>query len=146
MKIKVYSTLPEEAKIIRTQVFVKEQGFSKDLEFDEYENIATHLVGFIDEDFAATSRFYYSKNHNAYLIGRIAVKKEHRKKGLGALIVAGAEEEIKKIGGEKAVIHAQLRVKKFYESIGYQAFGEIDLEEGVEHIMMEKSLSKKTKA
>ena len=140
MEIKVYDKLPTYAADIRVKVFVDEQGFSKDLEFDEFEEKATHIVGFCHGNFAATSRFYYHEGFNAYLIGRIAVLKEHRGKGLGGEIVTAAEEEIKKLGGTRTVIHAQLRVKEFYESLGYSAFGEVDLEEGVEHIMMQKNL------
>ena len=79
-------------------------------------------------------------DRGAYLISRIAVMKEQRGKGLGGKIVKAAEDEIIKLGGKTAVIHAQLRVKEFYESLGYKAYGEIDLEEGVEHIMMKKEL------
>ena len=140
MEIKVYDKLPAYAAEIRVKVFVDEQGFSKDLEFDEFEDKATHIVGFCDGHFAATSRFFYHEGFDAYLIGRIAVLKEQRGKGLGGQIVTAAEEEIKKLGGSKTVIHAQLRVKEFYESLGYEAYGDIDLEEGVEHIMMRKNL------
>ncbi len=140
MEIKVYEKLPVYAVEIRMQVFVKEQGFSEKLELDENESKATHLVGFVDGHFAATSRFFFDENRGAYLISRIAVRKEYRGKGLGGEIVKAAEDEIIKLGGKLAVIHAQLRVKKFYESLGYTAYGEIDLEEGVEHIMMKKEL------
>lgn len=140
MEIKIYDKLPVYAVEIRMQVFVKEQGFSKDLELDENEAKATHIVGFIDGHMAATSRFFFDENRGAYLISRIAVMKEQRGKGLGSKIVKAAEDEIIKLGGKTAVIHAQLRVKEFYESLGYKAYGEIDLEEGVEHIMMKKEL------
>lgn len=140
MEIKVYDKLPTYAVEIRMQVFVKEQGFSKDLELDKNEQRATHLVGFIDGHFAATSRFFYDETRGAYLISRIAVMKKYRGKGLGAEIVKAAEKEIIKLGGKRTVIHAQLRVKEFYESLGYTPYGEIDLEEGVEHIMMQKNL------
>lgn len=140
MEIKVYHKLPKYAARIRVEVFVDEQGFSKDLEFDAYEDRATHLVGFIDGEPAATSRFYFHEGFDAYLIGRIAVKKEYRGKGLGGEIVTAAENEIVRLKGKRTVIHAQLRVKEFYESLGYTPFSEIDLEEGVEHIMMKKEL------
>lgn len=140
MDIKIYDKLPVYAVEIRMQVFVKEQGFSKDLELDENEQKATHLVGFVDGHLAATSRFFFDESRGAYLISRIAVMKEYRGKGLGGKIVKAAEDEIVKLGGKTAVIHAQLRVKEFYESLGYKAYGEIDLEEGVEHIMMKKIL------
>lgn len=140
MDIKVYSKLPTYAVDIRMQVFVKEQGFSKDLELDEFEKVAKHLVGFVNGRMAATSRYFYSERHKAFLISRIAVLKEYRGKGLGGDIVKAAEEKIKEDGGKTAVIHAQLRVKGFYESLGYEAYGEVDLEESVEHIMMKKAL------
>lgn len=140
MEIKVFEKLPTYAVEIRMQVFVKEQGFSKDLELDENEKRATHLVGFIDGKTAATARYFFDEKRDAYLISRIAVVKEHRGKGLGGEIVKTSEEQIKAQGGKSAVIHAQLRAKGFYESIGYTSYGDIDLEEGVEHIMMKKDL------
>lgn len=138
MEIKVFDKLPVYAVEIRMQVFVKEQGFSKDLELDENEKIATHIVGFVDGHHAATARFFFDTKRDAYLISRIAVMKEYRSKGLGAEIVTAAENEIINQGGKVAVIHAQLRVKGFYESLGYTSYGDIDLEEDVEHIMMKK--------
>ncbi len=36
-------------------------------------------------------------------------------------------------------LHAQCRVKNFYEKSGYQAYGEIDEDEGCPHIWMRKS-------
>ncbi len=140
MEIKIFHKLPLEAVNIRMNIFVKEQGFSETLEIDENEERATHIVGFIDGKPAATSRFFYDERRGAYLISRIAVLKEHRGKGLGALIVKAAEEQIRAQKGKATVIHAQLRVKGFYESIGYTAYGDVDLEEGVEHIMMRKDL------
>lgn len=138
MEILSFSKLPDEAVEIRTLVFVDEQGFSKELEFDENETRATHLVGFINGNAAATSRYYYEECKNAYLIGRIAVKKDYRGNGLGAEIVKAAEERITAQGGKAIVIHAQMRAKGFYESLGYSQDSEVDLEEGVEHVWMKK--------
>ena len=56
------------------------------------------------------------------------------------MAMIAAEKEIIRLGGKRTVIHAQLRVKEFYETLGYTTYGDIDLEEGVEHIMMEKNL------
>ena len=141
MEIKAYNALPSFAEEIRKKIFVEEQGFSEVLEFDENEDIATHLVGFIDSKPAATARFYFEESKDAFLIGRIAVMKEFRTMGLGSEIVKAAEERIIKEGGKSIVIHAQLRVKAFYESIGYSPISGIDLEEGVEHIWMGKEIN-----
>ena len=42
MKTQIYSTLPQEARRIREEVFVREQGFEN--EFDETDQRAFHLV------------------------------------------------------------------------------------------------------
>ena len=140
MEIISCNKLPVYAVEIRTQVFVKEQGFSEELEFDNNEDKATHLVGFADGHYAATCRYYFEESKNAFLIGRIAVMKKYRGQGLGAEIVKAAEERIIADGGKAIVIHAQLRVKGFYESLGYKQDSEPDLEEGVEHIWMKKEI------
>lgn len=42
MNTKTYTTLPQEAKDIRIEVFMKEQGFEN--EFDDIDQISSHIV------------------------------------------------------------------------------------------------------
>ncbi len=42
MKFKIYDFLSADAKIIRKQVFMEEQGFKN--EFDDIDNISFHIV------------------------------------------------------------------------------------------------------
>lgn len=44
MKIKIFDKLPEEAKMIRTKVFIEEQGVEN--EFDETDKNSIHIVIF----------------------------------------------------------------------------------------------------
>lgn len=137
MNVKVYDILPEEAKAIRIEVFVDEQGFTE--EFDSSDHTAIHLVGFIDDKAVATSRIIKT-NYTEYMIGRIAVLKANRKSGLGAKIVFAAEDIIRERGGKTSLIHAQMQAVPFYERIGYTLTGETDIEEGCPHAMMSKTL------
>ena len=73
MIIESFNYLPLEAKNIRETVFVNEQGFN--YEFDDIDDIATHLVLYTDDKAAATCRFFIDKVKDTYLIGRIAVLK-----------------------------------------------------------------------
>ena len=50
------------------------------------------------------------------------------------------EEEIKKEGGSRVTLSAQVRVKKFYSKNGYKEIGNIYFDEHCEHIRMEKFL------
>lgn len=56
MKTQIYSTLPQEARRIREEVFVREQGFEN--EFDETDQRAFHLVLYDGEIPVAVCRFF----------------------------------------------------------------------------------------
>ena len=138
MIIKNYDVLPDEAKFIRITVFVEEQGFKE--EFDTDDNISTHLVMFDGDKPVATGRFYFDNVRQKYMIGRLAVLKEYRGQGLGGEIVKEAERLIKAKGGTSAFLHSQCRAQKFYEKLGYEAFGVSDFDEDCPHQWMRKSL------
>lgn len=141
MDMKIYNTLPKEAKKIREDVFMKEQGFQD--EFDKIDDHSTHLVLFDDSIPIATCRFFSSESNEDFIIGRIAVIKEYRGQNIGSYLLSIAETEIEKLGGKKIVLHAQERAKRFYEKQGYCGFGEVDLEENCPHIWMYKKIGEK---
>lgn len=138
MKIKSYKMLCNEAKYIRTKVFVEEQGFKE--EFDTDDKISTHLVMFDGEKAVAAGRFYYDAARKEYIIGRLSVLKEYRSKGIGAKLVREAERLIENEGGKRISLHAQQRAMPFYEKLGYTAFGESDYDEDCPHQWMKKEL------
>jgi len=137
LEIKIFTSLPEEAKRIRTEVFVVEQGFKE--EFDSDDKMAIHLVCFDGNDAIATSRIIKNPDES-YIIGRIAVSKEFRKGGIGAKIIKASEEYISNAGGKTIYIHSQLQAMGFYAKQGYSPIGEQDDEEGCPHQMMIKKI------
>lgn len=137
MNIKLYSELPREAYDIRYKVFVEEQGFQN--EFDEIDKFSKHLVLYDSEIPIATCRFFQS-SYRKYTIGRIAVIKQYRGQNIGSYLLTSAENEIMQIGGTKIYLHAQDRVREFYEKHGYSCFGKIDLDESCPHIWMCKEI------
>lgn len=138
MEIKIYHSLPQEAKEIREEVFVVEQGFQE--EYDEIDDIATHFVLFDDQIPVATCRVFPGEEKGVYLLGRLAVKKEYRRKGLGRWILDGAEKYLKEQGEQGILLHSQWHAKDFYEKAGYAPYGEMDEVEGCPHIWMKKNL------
>lgn len=60
-------------------------------------------------------------------------------RNIGSKMIEAAEQAVLKKGGEAMKLHAQCRVKNFYEKSGYQAYGEIDEDEECPHIWMRKS-------
>ena len=137
MRIEQYSELPPEAKALREEVFVKEQGFT--LEFDETDGKATHFVGFSGEVPAATCRVYRDEVLG-FVAGRIAVRKAFRGKGLGGEVLRAAEGYVRERGGGEVVISAQLRAEPFYEKQGYVREGNAYRDESCPHVRMRKKL------
>lgn len=137
MNIKLYDYLHEDIVHIRTVVFVEEQKF--EYEFDDIDNNCIFLVAYDKDEPIATCR-YFPVGKDTYAIGRIAVMKEHRRKGLGRMIVEEAEHHVKEAGAMFATLSAQVRAKNFYEKLGYVCVGDTYYEEYCEHIKMKKRL------
>ena len=135
MRIETFSMLPEAAKQIRITVFMQEQGFTE--EFDDLDGVATHLVLFDEQEPVATCRIWLAED--GYHVGRLAVVKEKRGTGLGSLMLAAAETHVRALGGCSISLHAQCRAEQFYRKCGYAPYGEIDYDEGVEHVHMRKN-------
>ena len=139
MTVKVYDKIPYEAKKIREDVFVKEQGFKA--EFDGIDDFAVHFVMFDDDKNAvAVCRAFTEENPKEYHLGRLAVRKEYRGQHLGEEILKEAEMHIKSLGGKAVLLSAQVRVSDFYAKQGYEKFGDIYYDEFCPHIMMKKEL------
>lgn len=138
MKTIIYDKLPEEAREIREEVFVKEQGFQD--EFDEADASAKHLVLYDGPVPAATCRFFRQERPGDYTVGRIAVRKEYRGKNIGTCLLKEAENEIRNSGGKRIFLHAQCGVREFYRKQGYDSYGETDLDEDCPHVWMKKDI------
>lgn len=136
---KVFDDLPNEAKFIRTIVFVDEQHFVD--EFEPNENKAIHIVMFDEDKPIATSRIIYQDKHKCYVIGRFAVIKEYRKLGIGKKLMKFTEDEItKRFGHIQIGVSSQIQVQGFYEKCGYKATSETYLDQHCPHIWMVKYL------
>ena len=133
---KVTSTLSEDEKFIRETVFIEEQKFK--IEFDDTDDIATHIVMYLDNQPVGCCRLF--KQDNEYHIGRIAVLKPYRGKGYGEKILLNAERVAKEKGADSISLSAQVRASGFYEKLGYKKHGEIYFDEYCEHIAMKKDI------
>ncbi len=141
MKIEIYDSLPDAAAEVRKNVFINEQGFKE--EFDDIDEMAVHIVMFNEKDRPiATCRLF--KRSDEYILGRLAVIMEYRGKGIGEKMIEEAERYISQQKNEyissKLVLHAQCRVRGFYEKMGFDAYGNEDEDEGCPHIWMQKNI------
>lgn len=139
-EFKFYNYMPDEAKKIRTTVFVGEQSFVKPFDDADKNDAALHLVLYVDGKPAATARLVKTDNPKEYLVGKIAVLNEFRGFHLGSAVVEAMCEKAKEFGADKCLVNAQCRVKGFYNSLGFESFGDEYTDENRPHIHMVKQL------
>ena len=138
MKILELQNMTNDVVLIRTGVFVEEQHFCD--EFDDIDSYATHLVAYENETPIAVARVFYDEKEQRYKVGRFAVRKPYRGKGIGLEMVKKACEVAKEMGATEVYLHSQVQAIPFYEEVGFSAFGEVGYEEYCPHIWMKKQL------
>ncbi len=135
-RIQTYHGLPDEALAVRIPVFVDEQGFTD--EVDDTDSIAAHLVLFDGDTPIGTCRVFPTAESGYYVLGRLAVLREHRGQHCGSILLTAAENYVRSVGGTALTLHSQCQARVFYEKSGYTAYGEIEDEQGCPHIWMKK--------
>ena len=108
-------------------------------EFDGLDDEATQIVALDESGVVATCRLRYPEA-GACKLERMAVVRRFRNLGVGARLLAGAEDEARGAGATTMSLHAQLGARTFYASHGYEPEGEIFMDAEIEHIRMTKAL------
>lgn len=117
---------------IRKTVFIIEQSVPIEMEWDEWDTQAWHLLAFNDNHQpVGTARILTSGQ-----IGRMAVLQEYRRQGIGTALLLQAIELAKTQHLNAIWLHAQTAVKPFYARIGFTEKGEEFIEAGIPHIEM----------
>lgn len=129
----VYWTASEKMlRAIRTTVFVQEQGVPVDLEWDGLDEHAYHVMAFAaDGTPIGTGRLLQDAH-----IGRMAVLKEWRGRGVGSTLLDMLLVVANKMGYDEVRLNAQTRVLNFYLRKGFAAQGKEFMEAGIPHIEM----------
>ena len=124
---------------LRDRIFCGEQGVSAGAERDGRDGEALHLVAVEEGRVLGTCRLVFG-DHAAFL-GRLAVDAAHRRRGIGAALLRDATEYALAVGARRISLHAQLDVRELYAGVGYVELGEPFVEEGIDHVAMEKALA-----
>ena len=127
----------EAAVGIRFRIFVDEQSVPPEIELDEYDAVATHALALLDGVAIGTGRAIVEGD--SARIGRMAVDRQHRRTGVGGLVLRFLEDEAREQGATEFVLHAQEYVKAFYAAHGYEEHGDTFMEAGILHVEMRKA-------
>lgn len=135
-----WAELGQAAAVVRLKVFVQEQGIAATDEWDAADAEAVHAVLLSAQgDSLATGRLLPAQDGVGH-VGRVAVLRAQRGKGLGVLVMQALEQAARKRGDQALELSAQCSVQGFYERLGYVAQGPVYDEVGIAHIRMAKPL------
>jgi predicted GNAT family N-acyltransferase len=126
------------ALALRERVFCGEQGVSIEADRDGRDPEATHIVAIADGQVIGTCRLLFRSG--VARLGRLAVEPGRRGDGVGAAILREADRVARLAGAEAISLHAQTHAKELYLRDGYIERGATFVEEGIEHVSMEKPL------
>jgi predicted GNAT family N-acyltransferase len=124
---------------LRHEVFVEEQGVPLDLELDEHDERALHLVALDGDRIVGTCRVVDASTHAKF--GRLVVARDARGRGVGRALLDESERRARAAGAQRMTLAAQTSAVGLYERAGYGAVGDVFLDAGIEHLTMEKSLA-----
>ena len=123
---------------IRKTVFVEEQAVPLHLELDEYDDVAAHFLLRDGDAALATARML--DKHGLAKIGRVAVLREARGRGLGLVLMRAVLDEARRQGFREAVLDSQTYAIPFYERLGFVAEGDEFDDAGIPHYLMRRRL------
>lgn len=137
----VYRFVVDEADLkaafdVRQQVFVEEQGISRELEYDGLDNEAIHMLVMDGGNVIGTARVRFLADNQAK-IERMAILKPFRRKGIGRGIISFLIAESKRRRVKHVILHAQHDVLPFYRSCGFEEVGGPFWEAGIKHLKMQ---------
>lgn len=122
---------------IRTLVFIDEQSIPEDEEFDDADKTALHILAHDDRGEAiGTARLLDNKK-----IGRVAVVKPWRGKGVGKALIGFLMQMARDNGALTIELDAQVYAIPFYERLGYRVTGSEFMDAGIPHRKMSIAFS-----
>jgi len=127
-----WATMAADAKLIRTEVFVEEQGVPAELEMDKMDVLCLHAVAYDAAGVPIGTGRLLPDGH----IGRMAVRKSGRGSGVGGALLQGLMAQARARGERLVALSAQTHAAAFYQRHGFAIEGDEFVEAGIRHINM----------
>ena len=122
---------------VRRTVFIEEQNVPEELEWDDLDESCQHLLALDSKNNPiGTGRLC----EHGY-IGRMAVIKDWRGKGVGGALLRKLMDMARQSGNLKLVLNAQTSAAGFYARYGFSAEGDEFMDAGIPHLRMTRYLT-----
>ena len=125
-------------RAIRKTVFVEEQSVPAELEWDGLDAHCMHVLAATATGEAIGTGRLLPDGH----IGRMAVVKRWRGRGVGGALLAELIAVAIEAGHASAVLNAQTHALKFYARYGFEVIGDEFMDAGIPHRTMRLKLFK----
>jgi len=126
----------ERLRVVREEVFVREQGVPPDLEWDGLDDGCVHALAESDAGEAVGTGRLVPDGH----LGRMAVLRAWRNRGVGAALLEFLLAEARRRGMPEVVLNAQTHALPFYARHGFIAEGPEFFEAGIPHQTMRRRM------
>ena len=122
---------------LRHDVFVGEQEIYSEPDRDGKDPDCLHVLALMKGRIVATCRLLQVELDGipAIKLGRLAVGRAHRRRGVGGAVVERVNTHLKE-QGVMGVMHAQAHLEKWYAGLGWRRVGKPFMEAGIEHVKM----------
>ena len=132
-----WADVQNELRAVRFEVFVREQGVPEALEWDGLDQECQHVVARDASGAAIATGRLLPDGH----IGRMAVLRDWRRRGVGTAVLAELIRIARSHGHVLVVLHAQSYVTQFYARMGFVVTGAEFMEAGIPHVKMQMAVA-----
>lgn len=128
----------EQARAIRTRVFIEEQDCPPEDEWDGHDETSRHVLGRVDGRAVATARWRVTSYGSEVVakLERFAVLPAYRGQGYGTELVKDVISDARRAGFDTFLVHAQAHLESWYEDLGFESTGRTFEEVGIPHVEM----------
>ncbi|MEO6668100.1 MAG: GNAT family N-acetyltransferase [Ferruginibacter sp.] len=132
---------PEYKQMVKLRYNILRQPLGLGFTSDELEKEKNDiLIAAFDDDDMLGCCMLVPVDNNTLRVRQMAVNNNLQGKGIGASIMAFAENLARDKGYSKLIMHARDSAIGFYEKFGYKVTGDLFLEVKLPHHVMEKKL------
>jgi predicted GNAT family N-acyltransferase len=126
---------------VRERVFCGEQGVPREEEIDGRDKQAQHLVALTPDGRRVIGTLRLLVDGEEAKVGRVAVEREWRRRGIAARMLALALARARERGCVRVRLAAQLAATDVYRRAGFAVESEPFEEAGIQHVWMGQHLS-----